>query len=114
LEVRPPGAPTAAAQKSVEPRHSERDQGGEPHFEAMTTMKKIDVATIETAREADVAMKRNRRRRRAPKTIDEYIDGCAPHAQPILRRVRATIAKAAPDATETISYGMPAFKLRRI
>ena len=24
------------------------------------------------------------------------------------------MAKAAPDATETISYGMPAFKLRRI
>jgi uncharacterized protein YdhG (YjbR/CyaY superfamily) len=54
------------------------------------------------------------RRRRAPTTIDEYIGGCAPQAQPILRRVRATIAKAAPDATETISYGMPAFKLRRI
>jgi uncharacterized protein YdhG (YjbR/CyaY superfamily) len=54
------------------------------------------------------------RRRRAPKTIDEYIDRCAPQAQPILRRVRATIAKAAPEATETISYGMPAFKLRRI
>ena len=53
-------------------------------------------------------------RRRAPKTIDEYIDRCAPQVQPILRRVRATIAKAAPDATETISYGMPAFKLRRI
>jgi len=28
--------------------------------------------------------------------------------------MRATIAKAAPDATETISYGIPAFKLRRI
>ena len=54
------------------------------------------------------------RRRRAPKTIDEYIDRCAPQAQPMLRRVRATIAKAAPDATETISYGIPAFKLRRI
>jgi uncharacterized protein YdhG (YjbR/CyaY superfamily) len=54
------------------------------------------------------------RRRRAPKTIDEYIDRCAPQAQPILRRVRATITKAAPDATETISYGMPAFKLRRV
>ena len=54
------------------------------------------------------------RRPRAPKTIDEYIDHCAPQAQPILRRVRATIAKAAPDATETISYGIPAFKLRRI
>jgi uncharacterized protein YdhG (YjbR/CyaY superfamily) len=54
------------------------------------------------------------RRHRAPKTIDEYIDRCAPRAQPILRRVRATIAKAAPDAIETISYGIPAFKLRRI
>ncbi len=42
------------------------------------------------------------------------MDRCAPQAQPILRRVRATIAKAAPDATETISYGIPAFKLRRI
>src|SRR5712671_593522 len=30
------------------------------------------------------------------------------------RRVRATIAKAAPDATGAISYGVPAFKLRRI
>jgi uncharacterized protein YdhG (YjbR/CyaY superfamily) len=48
------------------------------------------------------------RRRRAPKTIDEYIDRCAPQAQPMLRRLRATIAKAAPDATETISYGIPA------
>jgi uncharacterized protein YdhG (YjbR/CyaY superfamily) len=54
------------------------------------------------------------RRRRASKTIDEYIDRCAPQAQPILRRVRATIARAAPGATETISYGIPAFKLRRI
>lgn len=37
-----------------------------------------------------------------------------PQAQAILRRVRSTIAKATPDATETISYGIPAFKLRRI
>jgi uncharacterized protein YdhG (YjbR/CyaY superfamily) len=53
-------------------------------------------------------------RRRTPKTIDDYIDRCAPQAQRVLRRVRATIAKAAPDATETISYGIPAVKLRRI
>jgi uncharacterized protein YdhG (YjbR/CyaY superfamily) len=52
--------------------------------------------------------------RKSPTTIDEYIERSAPEAQPILRRVRATIAKAAPDATETISYGIPAFKLRRI
>jgi uncharacterized protein YdhG (YjbR/CyaY superfamily) len=61
-----------------------------------------------------VAARTSARRRRAPKTIDEYIDQCAPLAQPILQRVRATIAKAAPDATETISYRIPAFKLRRI
>lgn len=53
-------------------------------------------------------------KRRPAKTIDEYIDRCAPEAQPILRRVRATIAKAVPDATETISYGIPAFRTRRI
>jgi|SRR5579872_3139892 len=53
-------------------------------------------------------------RRTRPKTIDEYIGRCAPGAQPILRRVRATIATAVPDAVETISYGIPAFKLRRI
>ena len=52
--------------------------------------------------------------KRKPKTIDEYIDHCAPAAQPILRRVRATIAEAVPDAVETISYGIPAFRLRRI
>lgn len=53
-------------------------------------------------------------RRRPARTIDEYIDRCAPETQLILRRIRATIAKAAPDATETISYGIPAFKIRRI
>lgn len=54
------------------------------------------------------------KRRKPPRTIDEYIERCASEAQPILRRMRATIAKAAPDATETISYGIPAFKIRRI
>ena len=54
------------------------------------------------------------RRHTASTTIDEYIARSAPEAQPTLRRVRATIAKAAPDATETISYRIPAFKLRRI
>lgn len=52
--------------------------------------------------------------RRPAKTIDEYIDRCAPEAQAILRRVRATIARAAPGATETISYRIPAFRRERI
>jgi uncharacterized protein YdhG (YjbR/CyaY superfamily) len=48
------------------------------------------------------------------KTIDEYIDRSAPDVRPILRRIRATIARAAPGATETISYRMPAFKRDRM
>jgi uncharacterized protein YdhG (YjbR/CyaY superfamily) len=47
----------------------------------------------------------------APKNIDEYIASFSPEVQAILERVRLTISKAAPDAQETISYRMPAFKL---
>lgn len=54
------------------------------------------------------------RPRKAAKSIDEYIDRSAAEAQPILRRIRETIAAAVPTATETISYGIPAFKLDRI
>lgn len=44
------------------------------------------------------------------KTIDGYIATFPPNIQTILQQVRATIHKAAPDAEETISYNMPAFK----
>jgi len=43
-------------------------------------------------------------------TIDEYLAGFLPDIQQLLEQVRATVKKAAPTATETISYGMPAFK----
>ena len=49
--------------------------------------------------------------RSVPNSIDAYIAGCAPDVQPILRKIRATIKKAAPDATEKISYRMPTFVL---
>ena len=42
-------------------------------------------------------------------TIDEYIAAFPPAVQAILQRIRATVRKAAPDATEKISYRMPAF-----
>jgi uncharacterized protein YdhG (YjbR/CyaY superfamily) len=45
------------------------------------------------------------------KNIDEYIAASAPEAQAILSRIRKTISAAAPEATETISYRMPAFLL---
>ena len=44
-----------------------------------------------------------------PGSIDEYIAGFSPSVQAILEEMRATIAAAAPDARELISYRMPAF-----
>lgn len=43
-------------------------------------------------------------------TIDEYINAAGDRARPILKKIRAIVRKAAPDATETISYGIPTFK----
>jgi uncharacterized protein YdhG (YjbR/CyaY superfamily) len=48
------------------------------------------------------------------KTIDEYIKSFPPDIQQILERMRQTIRRAAPDATEAISYRMPAFKEKGI
>ena len=45
------------------------------------------------------------------KNIDEYILGLPPEVQQILEKIRATIKKAAPDARETINYGIPTFTL---
>jgi uncharacterized protein YdhG (YjbR/CyaY superfamily) len=47
-----------------------------------------------------------------PTTIDEYIADFPRDVQPLLEKVRAAIRKAAPDATEAISYRMPTFKLQ--
>lgn len=49
-----------------------------------------------------------------PATVDEYIAGFPTEIQAILQTVRATIHAAVPDAQECISYGMPAFRLRRV
>lgn len=50
----------------------------------------------------------------APRDIDGYIAGFPPDVQTILTKIRAAIRDAAPDAEETISYAMPAFKQRGI
>jgi len=44
-------------------------------------------------------------------TIDEYIRAFSEEIQYILKQIRQTIRIAAPDATETISYQMPTFRL---
>ncbi|HSW89576.1 MAG TPA: DUF1801 domain-containing protein [Patescibacteria group bacterium] len=44
-------------------------------------------------------------------TIDEYIADFPKEVQSLLQKMRATIHKAAPQAIEAISYGIPTFKL---
>lgn len=46
-----------------------------------------------------------------PKNIDDYIAGFPQNVQKILEKIRSTIRKAAPDAEETINYGIPTFTL---
>lgn len=43
-------------------------------------------------------------------TVDNYIESAEKSVRPALRQLRATIRKAAPDAQEGISYGMPSYK----
>ena len=49
-----------------------------------------------------------------PRDIDEYIAGAPANVRPILKKIRATIRAEAPDAEETISYRMPAFRMNRV
>lgn len=49
-----------------------------------------------------------------PTSIDEYIRGFPPAVRRLLQQIRRTIKKAAPNATETISYGIPAFRDKTI
>ena len=44
-------------------------------------------------------------------TVDEYLAGVPDDKRVALERLRAQIRAAAPDATESISYGLPTFKL---
>lgn len=46
-------------------------------------------------------------------TIDEYHASFAPAVREILQHLRETIREAAPEATETISYNIPTFKMKK-
>lgn len=48
----------------------------------------------------------------SPLTIDDYIATFPPDVQAILQKVRMTIRDAAPEASETIKYGIPTFTLK--
>lgn len=44
-----------------------------------------------------------------PADIKDYIAGFPAETQVLLKKIKATIKKAVPDAAETISYGIPCF-----
>jgi uncharacterized protein YdhG (YjbR/CyaY superfamily) len=46
-----------------------------------------------------------------PQSVDAYIDAQPEPVRATLGQVRSAIRKALPDADETISYGMPTYKL---
>src|SRR5713101_8510997 len=51
----------------------------------------------------------------APKNVDEYLAGVPEPARSTLNKVRAAIRSAVPpEATEAISYGMPAFNYKGV
>lgn len=55
------------------------------------------------------------RAKAAPKSVDEYFAGVPEPARSSLTKMRAAIRSALPrEATETISYSIPAFKLKKI
>jgi uncharacterized protein YdhG (YjbR/CyaY superfamily) len=49
-----------------------------------------------------------------PKSIAEYIHAAPKEARKKLREMRACIRKSAPEAKESLKWGMPAFSYRRI
>jgi uncharacterized protein YdhG (YjbR/CyaY superfamily) len=66
-------------------------------------MKKANSSTRGSAAKGNVA----------PKSVDDYLAGVPEPARSTLQRVRAAIHSVLPaEATEAISYGMPAFKYK--
>jgi uncharacterized protein YdhG (YjbR/CyaY superfamily) len=51
-------------------------------------------------------------RRTLAKDVDDYVAAAPSMARPNLRRLRAAIREAAPDAVESMSYGMPHYSFR--
>jgi uncharacterized protein YdhG (YjbR/CyaY superfamily) len=47
--------------------------------------------------------------RRAPTAVDDYISAFPSDVQTILKKIRTLVRRAAPGATETLSYRIPAF-----
>ncbi len=49
-----------------------------------------------------------------PNSVAEYYASCPPKVRRILERIRRVFRRAAPDAIEVLSYGMPTFRRGRV
>jgi uncharacterized protein YdhG (YjbR/CyaY superfamily) len=49
--------------------------------------------------------------RKTPKDFDDYLDRFPKNVQQRLKKIRLTVKRAAPQAKEKISYGIPSFTL---
>lgn len=49
--------------------------------------------------------------RKTPKSFDDYLDRFPKNVQQRLKKIRLTVKRAAPQAKEKISYGIPSFTL---
>jgi uncharacterized protein YdhG (YjbR/CyaY superfamily) len=47
-------------------------------------------------------------------SVEEYLAAAAADARPVLKKIRAIVKAVAPQARETISYQMPAFRQGRV
>src|SRR6267154_310034 len=73
----------------------------------MARMKKVKAAKSRSTAKTSGAPTRSS----APKSVDEYLAAVPAPARNTLNKMRATIRSVLPStATETISYGMPAFR----
>lgn len=67
--------------------------------------------TVGKTKRATSATRRAARPAARPASIDDYLAGLPDDKRRALARLRAQIRAAAPEAIESISYGMPTFKL---
>lgn len=47
-------------------------------------------------------------------SVDDYIAAADPEVREVLRTIRTTVSEAVPEATECISYQMPAFRQKKV
>jgi uncharacterized protein YdhG (YjbR/CyaY superfamily) len=86
----------------------------DPRIGKVPGARRISRSTTRTEK-SPVKAKRSTAKRSVPKNVDEYLAGVPEPAHSTLNQLRALICSVVPpEATETISYGIPAFKDKKV